>query len=350
MTLPRAALLATLVVPMLARADVIPPEDAGKSSFISFLEEAETTCVGDPDARISPPVTWELGGFRYVVEGARVKVTRTSTRMNPDERRIGVVNAIKDDEAETRANLDDFLAKFKEADVDAIIVNGDTANEAIDAISTLGRLATLGVPVYAIIGNMESRGEWNRAALTAHRTSANVLNLDLVRVVDTDGVDYVSLPGYYDKRYTHATGSCVYKPADAKKLKDLATGLDGPVVAISHGPPKQDGKNAIDFAPDVGNVGDADLAKGIEKAGIRFGIFGHILEAGGRATDLSGTKEIRPLTFSDTLFVNPGPANSLPWRMNRGPESYGMAALVTFSGSKAKYEILRSPRRIAVGE
>jgi hypothetical protein len=32
--------------------------------------------------------------------------------------------------------------------------------------------------------------------------------------------------------------------------------------------------------------------------------------------------------------------------MNAGPASYGMAAVLTLEGGKAKYEIIRSPQRV----
>lgn len=337
-----ASLLAILLTATAARAE-------SDSAFVSYQLENETACVGAHDARLEKPVVYELNGFAYELNGAVAKVTRKSARKQPQQRNIGVLNAIKDDTEETRANLDEYLARFKEADVDAIFVGGDTAYDEFELESVLERVATLGVPVYAIIGNTESRGSFNRACMSVHRKKPNLINVDLVRVVDTDGVDFVSLPGYYDQRFTHATGSCVYKRDDLKSFPSLVEGLDGPVVALSHGPPKQSGKNAIDFVPEAGNAGDPAFTKAIEKAGIKFGIFGHILEAGGKASDPSGATEIKVGTWAEAMYLNPGSANSLPWRMNNGPTSYGMAALLTFEGAKARYEIIKSPRRIAVG-
>jgi Icc-related predicted phosphoesterase len=108
----------------------------------------------------------------------------------------------------------------------------------------------------------------------------------------------------------------------------------------------RDAVEPLDHVPEAGNVGDPDLTDLITAAKLPFGVFGHILEAAGRGTDLSGKREIKPGVFSDALYVNPGSANSLPWRMNVGPESYGMAMLFTISGQKAKYEVFRSPQRI----
>jgi Icc-related predicted phosphoesterase len=340
------ALLVSAALP--ARAD---EESASlPSTFDVYQEEYEAKCVGPADGRLARPQEYERSGFRYALEGARVKVTRTSARKAAGAFTMGVVNAIKDDAPDTRQNLDDYLAKFAAADVDAIVVGGDTAFDETEIASILGRLAAMGVPVYAIIGNQENRGSWNRALRETFAKFPNVLNLDFVRVVDADGFDLVSLPGYYDKRYTHQSGACVYQPDDAKALPALAAGLDGPVVLLSHGPPRQAGKLALDYVPNAGNVGDEAMTAALVTGKIPFGIFGHVLEAGGRATDLSGRKEIRPGALVDALYLNPGSANSLPWRMNVGPESYGMASILTFQGRKAKFELLRSPRRAPTGE
>lgn len=321
------------------------------ATFDLYQENNEGRCVGPADGRLAKPQEYEHAGFRYVLEGARVKVTRVKPRAGPTALpALGIVNAIKDDAPETRQNLDDYLAKFAAADVDGIVVGGDTAFDESELTSLLGRLGAAGVPVYAIIGNQESRGSWNRALRDVHRTHPNVLNLDLVRVVDAEAFDLVTLPGYYDKRYTHQTGACVYTPADAKGLAALAASVEGPVILVSHGPPKQAGKKALDFVPGAGNVGDEAMTAALAAAKIPFGIFGHVLETGGRATDLSGKKELRPGTFAGSLYLNPGSANSLPWRMNTGPESYGMAAVLTIQGKKARYEIHRSPRRPPAGE
>lgn len=342
---PLALALALAVPPARADEPAAPLKD-----WVAYQEENETTCVGPVDGRQAAPTVYDLGGFHYVVDGARATITRTVPRKVPGEARLGVVSSVKDDEKETRANVDEYLAKFKAADVDAILVGGDTAINESEIEPILARLATLGVPVLAVAGNAENRSAFNRATLEAHRTNRNVLNLDLVRVVEGGGWDVVSLPGYYDKRYTLQSGTCMYTAADVAKLKALAASVEGPVVLLSHGPPRQAGKLAVDFVPEAGNVGDPDITEALAAAKIPFGVFGHILEAGGRATDLTGKKEIKPLTFAEALYLAPGSVNSLPWRLNGGQTSYGMAAVLTIAGRKAKYEVLRSPQRLGKDE
>lgn len=324
------------------------PAAADDSPFVAFQLERETTCVGAPDARLDEPHVYEWGGYAYEVSGATAKVTRKSDRKTPTERRFGVLNAIRDDSADTCANLDEYLAKFKNADVDAIIVGGDTALDEFELESVLERIAAESLPVYAIIGNLESSGAFNRASMAVHRRHPNLLNLGIVRVVNADGVSFVSLPGYFDKKSTHPTGPCVYARADLRALPSLVDDLGAPVVMISHGPPLQSGPAAIDYTADGNNGGDSAFARALSKTDVRFGIFGHVVEAGGRASDPSGQTEIRPNTLVDALYLNPGSANAQPQRMNNGTTSHGMAAIVTFEGDRARYEVIRSARRVGL--
>jgi Icc-related predicted phosphoesterase len=313
-------------------------------SYDEYLAAHTNVCVGPLNGKQAAPTVFELNGFHYSLDGARAQVKRTSARKGQGIK-LGVINAIKDTDPKTLANIDEYLSKFKDEDVDGVVIGGDTAydEEMIDTI--VQRVAGLGVPVYAIIGNAESTGSWNSALRSAVAAKKNVLNLDLTRVVNADGFDLVSLPGYFDKRYTARIAPCLYKPKDVKELSSALEGLQGPVVAISHGPPKQAGKLGIDYVPQAGNVGDPELAEFMAQTKIPFGIFGHIVEAGGRATDLQGKKEVKPATFTESLFLNPGSANSAPWRLNAGGETWGMAAVVTIDGKKAKYDIIRSKQR-----
>ncbi len=312
-----------------------------------WLAKNETTCVGSTDEAIAAPAIYDVGGYHYEVRGSVASVTAAAkTGDKGGQIKLGILNAIKDLQPETKENLDQFVARFKEAGVSAIVVDGDTAFEESEMADIFGRLGETNLPVLAVIGNSESRGEYNRGALAAWKTHHNVLNMDFVRRVDLPGLTLVSLPGYYDKRFLHDVGGCVYKPEDAEALVTLAKGAKNPVVLVSHGPPKMAGKSAIDFASNAGNIGDEAMTKAITQAKIAFGVHGHVLEAGGRGTDLSGKSSVKPGTFAKTLFVNPGPANSLPWKMNQGADSHGMAMVLTIAGGKAKYELLRAPDRV----
>jgi hypothetical protein len=117
-------------------------------------------------------------------------------------------------------------------------------------------------------------------------------------------------------------------------------------VLISHGPPLQAGTTAIDRIHEGANVGDPVLAEVMKAGTFAFGLFGNIQEAGGHATNLAGDKAVAPETWADSLYLNPGPIDSVRWVMLDGSQSTGMAASVHFKGKQASYKI----KRIAAGE
>ncbi len=92
------------------------------------------------------------------------------------------------------------------------------------------------------------------------------------------------------------------------------------------------------------NVGDPMLTHLIKKKKIPFGIFGHILEAGGTAVGRDLTKAVKAKTGSTSFYLNAGSVSGDPWGMNDRSTSYGMAALVTIDGKKAQYVIKRFER------
>ena len=316
--------------------------DAAAPAYEKYQADSETTCLGKADLAFDKADKWTESGFTYTVSGGKAEVHGAATK----DGRIGLLAAVKDYGPETQANLKTFVAAFKKAGVTGIVVDGDSAYGVDDQDSTLTELFSWlgeqGLPIYAIIGNSESRSSFNRALLGAFRKHPNVLNLNLVRRVEADGFTLVSLPGYYDKRYIHESAGCQYKADDAGELARIARGAPSPVVLVSHGPPRQDGKGALDVTDDGHNVGDPDLATAIAEAKINFGVFGHILESGGRATDLEGKKSIKPGQAVPALFVNPGPAFADPWGLNGGGVSHGMAAILTLKGGKGEWQQIKA--------
>ncbi|MCA1826504.1 MAG: metallophosphoesterase [Myxococcales bacterium] len=310
--------------------------------YEQYQVDNETTCISKADHAFAAADVWTADGFRFELAGARAEVHAAQ----PKEARLGLLSAIKDFSPETRANLTQFLAAFRKAGVAGVIVDGDSAYGVDDQDSTLADLFTWlggqGLPVYAIIGNSESRSSFNRALLAAYRKHPNVINLNLVRRVEGDGFTLVSLPGYYDQRYIHESAGCRYKPEDAQELTRIARGAPSPVVLVTHGPPRQSGRAALDVTEDGHNVGDPDLAAAIAEAKINFGVFGHILESGGRATDLDGRKPVKPGLVAPALYVNPGPAFADRWALNSGGTSRGMAAILTLRNGKGEWQPVRA--------
>jgi Icc-related predicted phosphoesterase len=328
---------------MLAILLALLAADAVAPAYEKYQSDNETTCIGKTDLAFEKADSWSESGFKFSVGGARAQAHGEPA---PKEARIGLLSAVKDFSPDTQANLKVFVAAFKKAGVSAVIVDGDSAYGVDDQDSTLTELFTWlgeqGLPVYGIIGNSESRSSFNRALLAAFRKHPNVFNLNLLRRVEGDGFTLVSLPGYYDRRYIHESAGCQYKPEDAQELSRLARGAPSPVVLVTHGPPRQEGRSALDVTSEGQNVGDPDLAAAIAEAKIQFGVFGHILEAGGRATDLEGKRAIKPGQAVPALYVNPGPAFADPWGLNGGGVSRGMAAILTIKGGKGEWQQVKA--------
>lgn len=336
------AVALVLVVAPLARAQT----DGGPPTNFDEYEDAYRFKCNAPLVTFEPPDVRELGGFRYEHTGSTVKIRRTSPRHGP--LRIGVLSAVKDVDPETLSVVQGFLDRFEKDDAELIVVGGDTAEEpaALEKfyVWIAGQTKR---PVLTVPGNSERPAAHNYAVIKARRAGAlNLITVNLVRHVDADGIDVVGLGGYYNKAFLHMGGACVYSPGDVEAVVAAAKTADDPVLLLMHGPPQQKGKAAIDYVPGDGNVGDPQITRAIQEAKIPFGIHGHILEAGGTATDLTG-HPVKPGKLVPALYLNPGSANPLPWKLNAGGTSYGMAAVLTIQGKKAKYEVLRAPKPVA---
>ena len=158
-------------------------------SFEQYQVDSETTCVGKADQTLAAPETWTASGHSFTAKGALLEVK--AEKPESGGAKLGLLAAIKDFSPETKKNLELFIAAFKKAGVRALIVGGDSAYGVDDQDSTLAEvfsfLGDQGLPVYAVIGNSESRSAFNRGVLSAWRKNKSVINLDLVRRVDGDG-------------------------------------------------------------------------------------------------------------------------------------------------------------------
>ena len=335
----RLSALCLLAVPSLAVAQDEPPP----KTWEEYQAAHSLSCVGPADTLPAPDVK-KHAGFEYAFSGSSLKVKRVDGPAVAGEVRLGVISGIKELDKATRLSLDEFFARFKAAKVEGVLLGGDSAENEMDLEEVLAYVAAFELPTYAVIGNWESRAPFNRAVREVSKTHPNLVNMDLARKLEAEAFDVVALGGYSDKVYVKGSGACLYKPEDARSIVALAKDAEHPVILLMHGPPAQKGKQAIDFVPGAGNVGDKDVTAAIQEAKIAFGIHGHILEAGARATDLAG-KPVAAGKLHPQLFLNPGPASSLPWKLNDGKMSYGLAAILTLKGKAASYELLRAPQR-----
>ena len=301
----------------------------------SWVSQNKASCLGPVEGGESSVLSlsngkWERSGSTLTwLEGESDSILR-----------LGVVSDIKEATPQNGVNAARFLGKFKDQKVDLILIAGDVSEEPKDIETAIGWFAAGGIPVGVIIGNREGVRAYEAAMGRLGKRFPNVVDLNRVRRIDTPNGDVISLPGYYDPNYLHAEDGCHYTESDLASLTTLKAACDSPVLLISHGGPRQSGPEAIDRTSEGANVGDPGLTTAIKELGIQFGVFGNVHEAGGRGTDIEGRK-LSPAKAHQTLFLNPGPLDSVRWVMNDRSESTGMAAVFSIEGGRGTYEVLR---------
>ena len=324
-----------VVEPVAAAVDDDAPPPPPKT-FAEAVDRYHSDCPA-PFFALATPSSLTVAGRTFAVAGSTM--TLTGNRV-AGPLAIGVVGAVKDAEPETRENLVKAATAFAAAGVQVVLVPGDlTGNETAVIGPVVAMLdEVFAVPVLVHSGNYE----WTSAFTDAVAAAPGLINLNIVRDVDVFGIHLLSLPGYFNRQFLQS-GACHYEPEDVTTLATYAKAIAArgeTVVLTSHGPPKGTGPGALDRTPDDEHVGDPQLNTLLEEGDIRFGIFSHILEAGGRAvTDIAGAQ---PLVVSTKkpmkapvgrLYVNVGSASSFGWGMNDGTTARGLSAIVTVDGS-----------------
>ncbi len=231
----------------------------------------------------------------------------------------------------------------------------DDLQELIDAFRILGKT---GLPVLIIPGNHENKKDYALAFERLKEKYPNLIDLVQYRAVDNDDVNFVSLPGYQIKEKSILTASgetrnLKFLPKDGffadaetiqeskkwtKDLEETSPILDQTVVLLTHGPPKTDARRGPGTLYSGEDAGDENTRIMMQEAGISFALSGHIHEAGGLAANLDGTP-VKEGEWSDRFVLNVGSLEE--WKLLDGSISQGQAALVTFAGKKAKYEMIK---------
>lgn len=250
-------------------------------------------------------------------------------------------------------NLASFMSEFKEQKADAILVLGDTNDMAssVDGktdyeeiyLSLLRILGSSDVPVFVIPGNHESTQNYLGAVKSLAHQYPALHDLSTSGLYQFKSVMLVPLPGYHLKEYTNPAGflfsedvfSALGNMLDAHQGK-----LSQPLLFVAHGPLKFSTKEGIDVIYSGENVGNPALNELMDKHGIRFGVFGHIHEAGMKGVDKSGSL-IKKGEWSETLYFNPGPAEG--GEMCNGQKTDGSAGIfeIDVTNNKARYWILQ---------
>ncbi len=308
------------------------------TAMYRYLKARRLKCTSEW-FELATPVETTIGGRTYSYSGPALKAKQ------PDGDSVvtlGVLGAVKDFSEDAQKALAAFLKRFAKEKVDALVLVGDIAATEFEITQVLLTCAKTGLPVLAVIGNSEGRAAFNRAVLAALKVAPNVINFNIVRRVDLGGATLISLPGYRDKRFVHQTSGCLYKDRDLKALARMIKAAPAPVVLVSHGPPAGRGKRALDYAVEAGNVGDVGLGGLIKKCGVPFGLFSHILEAGGQAVD-DQDRPVKPGKWVKSLYINSGSVNPLRWQLNSGKLSCGMAAVFRVKADRASHTFIHLP-------
>jgi Icc-related predicted phosphoesterase len=319
-------------------ADPAAPKKPLKD-WAAFAEARSGECVAGA-GELALPIAIKAGKREYRLEGHRL----VETSADKDETlRVGVLSATKDDRAETLAAIRTMIGRFEKKNVDLIIANGDLATDEFEMEAIFPVLAEANVLVVVLIGNTESCGSFNKTAGVVGAKRPNLINGNWVRRLELDDSTILTVPGYYDRKFTHTGGASTYDANDILELSRIGNRSKAPVVLVSHGPPLAKHKNGIDVVTDGTNVGDPMLTELVTDLKIKFGIFGHILESGGRGSDLAGKSKLAQKSWHNELFVNAGTLNPDPWSMVDGTTSHGMALYLEIEEKRARYEVERLP-------
>jgi Icc-related predicted phosphoesterase len=298
----------------------------------------DAACFGaeDPNA---PVLTFEAKGVKYEIKNNFRLFAQGVEDAKPLT--IGVLTDLKTDIPKNIINLKWFYSEFAKANVDVVVVTGDVAEE-YDALKKIfSYMGEQGYLTLVIMGNRDKKDEFNRALNDVQGKYKNLVNMNHVRFADLGPATVLSLPGYYDANYIHHRPGCEYGQMQVDLVAKLAGETTDPTILISHGPMRGEGATALDSATEAGNVGDPNMAAMILKAQIPFGIFGNIHEAGGKGVGRDFKTVVPQGAFVQSLYLNPGPADSDPWNMNDETISRGMAGVFSLKDKQASYKILR---------
>lgn len=328
-----------------ASASGAPGSTDAATAFSAYRQQHSLSCVGPLTSSVAE-TSIQLANKTYEYSGSKLAITSAS-RDGDDEVRFGVLSSIKDFLPETKRNLEKLLDWYDQEKVEWLILNGDVGGEEEEFTELMDFLGQRKTPLLVSIGNYESRGTYFRVVGEAAAKYPWIIDQNLVRVVEADDVTVVSLPGYYDRRFLHTGSGCLYRPEDVDATLDVAEKIPGAKLLVSHGPPRGEGQKALDVINEGRvNVGDVEMSRLIKEGKFQFGVFGHILESGGRAVGGDLSSPVAADTLSNQLFVNVGSANGLPWMLNDGSIASGMGAVFTVKGQKAKvkFRILRDSK------
>jgi len=250
---------------------------------------------------------------------------------------LGLLAGLDEPLPATLANTAHLLDRFRAAGVQAIAVAGGVGLAEADVERNLLALAAAPVPVLVSPGAGESYDALKAVFKRLHQAHPQLVDMTAVRRVRIGHVTLLSLPGYTNAFYLEAKErGCAYEAGDLDDVADLAD-RDRVNAILSASPPHGVGAGAADRGRGGVNIGDSALAGMLGGKGIRFGLFGHVYEAGGHATLADGATPLGQGVWQDSMFVQAGSAGAVPVQLVDGGRSVGMAQIVELSGGRARF-------------
>ena len=173
-------------------------KDDRQKLWADFGELRSGDCLGEAGT-LAKPIKIDTGKFQYELQGSTLVETETKGCVL----KIGVISATKDDREITISAMKILIDWMKSGHP-----NSSSERRPVQ-FSPNGKifstLASSGVIVVAYTGNTESCGSFNRIATSVFNKYPNFLNGNWVRKLDLNGAVMATLPGYYDKRFTHVS-------------------------------------------------------------------------------------------------------------------------------------------------
>ncbi|MEK6927192.1 MAG: metallophosphoesterase [Nanoarchaeota archaeon] len=226
----------------------------------------------------------EVSGSKYNVSANKIVQTKSSF-LDDGVIKVGVISDIEG----AVDSVSNATKIFQNERVDVVLVAGDlysdfarqarSQSNVKNGTKVLEPLVGIGVPVYIIPGNHESRKDYTQI-IENFKGNKNVFDLN-DRIADLQGVNIAGLGGYHDSRFTSPYGFLISDSQYERLEGRLKKGNEQsePTLILTHGPPKSDTK--IDYVPNVGNVGDSRLAEILSSNPNAINLHGHIHEGGG---------------------------------------------------------------------
>ncbi len=243
--------------------------------------------------------------------------------------KIGIVSDIEG----SIENAQSTSQRLKSERLDAIIIAGDVyENEQIrrnplypnstenikELVKGISPYAELGVPVFVIPGNHETKTEYAQGINELRKKHQNMFDITST-AVDAQGVNIVGIGGYHDRNFI-AQGGFQISDKDYARAKKAITKFeleDDIIILVTHSPPRTSGK--IDYVQGTGNVGDSRINELLTSSKI-INVHGHIHEGGGNTAAVGNSIAIN--VASITSYNNPNAPGATVITISNGTAGY----------------------------